>query len=105
MLPLSFLVEVPFTIPILISFHAIVETRSLVIDVLPCRSCFHLLLPFAPLGGKGYLSLLVGPTNKEDMRFFLQKVPFSNCKHVQQLWERGLNIVHVKVNNDLRKRV
>ena len=33
------------------------------------------------------------------------KVPFGSSKHVQQLWERGLNLVNVKVNNELRKGV
>ena len=70
MFPLSFLVEVIFTVPLPMYFHATVETRSLVIAVLPCRSCFHMLLPFAPLGGKSYLPLFVGTTNQEDMRFF-----------------------------------
>ena len=66
MLLLSFLVEVLFTSPLPMSFHNTLETCSLVIAVFPCQSCFHLLLPFASLGGKGYLPLLVGPTNKED---------------------------------------
>ena len=103
MLPLSFLVEVLFIVPLLMSFHAILETRSLVIVILPCQSCFHLLLPFAPFGSKGYLPLLVGPTNKEDLGLFLLKFPLDNSKHVQKLWERGLNLVYVKVNNELRK--
>ena len=84
MLPLSFLVEVLFTVPLPMSFHATVETRSLVIAVLLCQSCFHLLLPFAPLGGKSYLPLLVGPTNKDDLGFFLLKVPLGSSKHVQR---------------------
>ena len=105
MLPLSFLVELLFTVPLLMSFHATVETRSLVIAVLRCQSCFHLLLPFSPLGVKGYLPLLVGPTNKEELGHFLLKVLLDSSKHVQQLWERRLNLIHVKVNNELRKRV
>ena len=103
MLLLSFLVEVLFTVSLLMSFHITMETCSLVIDVLPCRSCFHLLLPFAPFGGQGYLPLLVGLANKEDLGFFLLKVPLGNSKHVQQLQERGLNLNYVKVNNELRK--
>ena len=78
MLPLSFLVEVLLIVPLPMSFHATIETRSLVIAVLPCQSCFHFLLPFAPLRGKGYLPLLVGPTNKEDLGLFLLKVPLGN---------------------------
>ena len=85
MLPLSFLFEVLSTVPLPISFHATVETRSLVIAVLPCQSCFYLLLPFAPLGGKGYLPLLLSPTNKKDLALFLLKVPLGSSKHVQQL--------------------
>ena len=85
MLPLSFLVEVLFILPLLISFHATVETRSLVIGILFCQSFFHLLLPFAPVGGKGYLPLLVGPTNKKDLGLFLLKVPLGSSKHVQHL--------------------
>ena len=84
MLPLSFLVEVLFTIPLLMSFHATVETHSLVIAVFLCQSCFHLLLPFAPFGGKSYLPLLVGPTNKKDLGLFLLKVPLGSSKHVQR---------------------
>ena len=105
MLALSFLVEVLFTVPLPMSFHATVETHSLVITILPCQSCFHLLLPFAPFGGKGYLPLLVGPSNKEDLGLFLLKVPLGSSKHVQQLGERGLNLVHVKVANELREGV
>ena len=83
MLPLSFLVEVHFTVPLPMSFHATVKTRSLVIAVLLCQICFHLLFPFAPFGGKSYLPLLVGPTNKEDLGLFLLKVPLGSSKDVQ----------------------
>ena len=83
MLPLRFLVEVLFIHPLSMSFHATVETCSLVIIVIPCQSCFHLLLPFAPFGGKSYLPLLVSPTNKEDLGLFLLKVPLGSSKHVQ----------------------
>ena len=64
-----------------------------------------MLLPFAPFGGRCWISLLFGPTNKEDMGLFLLKVPLGISKHVQQLQERGLNLVHVKVNNEQRKEV
>ena len=103
MLPLSFLVEVLFTVPLAMSFHATMETCSLVIAVLCCQSFFHLILPFAPFGDKGYLPVLVGPTSKEDLGLFLLKVPLGSSKHVQQLRERDLNFVHVKVKNGLRK--
>ena len=75
MLLLSFLVQVLFIVLLLMSFHTIVETRSLVIIVLPYQSYFYLLLTFSSLGGKGCLPLLVGPTNKEDLGLFILKVP------------------------------
>ena len=84
MLSLSFLIEVLLTVSLPMSFYVTVETRSLIIPVLPCQSCFHLLLPFAPFGGKSYLPLLVGPTNKEDLGLFLLKVPLGSKKHVQR---------------------
>ena len=56
MLLLSFLVEVLFTLPLPMSFPAIVETCSFVT-------------------AKGYLPLLVGPTNKEVLGLFFLKVP------------------------------
>ena len=105
MLLLSFLVEVLFTVPLPMSFHATVETCSLGITIIPCQSCFHLLLPFASSGGKVYLPLLVGLTNKEDLGLFLLKVLLGSSKHVQQLRERGMNLFHVKFINELRNEV
>ena len=104
MLPLSFLVEVLFTAPLPMTFHAKMETCFLVIVILHCQSCVH-LFPLPQMEAKAILPLLVGPTNKEDIGLFLLKVPLGSSKHVQQLWERGLNLVHVKVNNELRKGI
>ena len=90
MLPLRLLIEVLFIVHLPMSFHVTVKTCSLVVTVLPCQSCFHLLLPFAPLRGRGYLPLLFGPTNKEDMGLFLLKVPLGSSKHVKKTLGEGL---------------
>ena len=66
---------------------------------------FSVASSICPLGGRGYLPLLVGPPNTEDMRLLLVKVPLGSYKHIQKLLERDLNLVHVKFNNALRKGV
>ena len=81
MLLLSFLIEVPPSDYLLMPVHVTIETCPIV--VLLCQSRVHLLLPFASLGGRGFLPLLVCPPTKENLDLFLLKACFGNSHHVQ----------------------
>ena len=66
MLPLTLLTKVLLVVPHLVPLQAKVEKENpFFIAILPSKSHFHMILPFASLEGRGCLSLIFGPTKRK----------------------------------------